>query len=61
MRVRQARPGVAAGTDRRKLGSKHHLIVNAQGIPLAVVLSGVGDLRNASKVTCPMFQRPAIR
>jgi transposase len=27
-------------TDRRKLGSKHHLIVEAQGIPLAVILSG---------------------
>ncbi|WP_454826726.1 IS5 family transposase [Paraburkholderia xenovorans] len=27
-------------TDRRKLGSKHHLIVDAQGIPLAVILSG---------------------
>ncbi|ABE28544.1 Putative transposase [Paraburkholderia xenovorans LB400] len=26
-------------TDRRKLGSKHHLIVDAQGIPLAVILS----------------------
>jgi transposase len=26
--------------DRRKLGSKHHLIVDAQGIPLAVVLTG---------------------
>jgi transposase len=27
-------------TDRRKLGSKHHLIVDAQGIPLAIILSG---------------------
>lgn len=27
-------------TDRRKLGSKHHVIVDAQGIPLAVVLTG---------------------
>ncbi|MGH8855386.1 MAG: IS5 family transposase [Telluria sp.] len=27
-------------TDRRKLGSKHHLIVDAQGIPLAVILTG---------------------
>jgi transposase len=27
-------------TDRRKLGSKHHLIVDAKGIPLAVILSG---------------------
>lgn len=26
-------------TDRRKLGSKHHLVVDAQGIPLAVILS----------------------
>jgi hypothetical protein len=26
-------------TDRRKLGSKHYLIVDAQGIPLAVILS----------------------
>ncbi len=25
---------------RRKLGSKHHLIVDAQGIPLAVILTG---------------------
>ena len=27
-------------TDPRKLGTKHHLIVDAQGIPLAVVLTG---------------------
>ncbi len=27
-------------TDRRKLGSKHHLIVDAKGIPLAVILTG---------------------
>lgn len=27
-------------TGRRKLGSKHHLIVDAQGIPLAVILTG---------------------
>jgi IS5 family transposase len=27
-------------TDRRKLGSKHHLIVDAQNIPLAVILTG---------------------
>ncbi|MEA3124534.1 MAG: hypothetical protein QOD67_1553 [Caballeronia sp.] len=27
-------------TDRRKLGSKHHIIVDAQGIPLAVILTG---------------------
>jgi transposase len=26
-------------TDRRKLGSKHHLLVEAQGIPLAVILT----------------------
>jgi transposase len=26
-------------TDRRKLGSKHHLITDAQGIPLAVILT----------------------
>nr|WP_255371534.1 IS5 family transposase [Cupriavidus sp. YR651] len=28
-------------TDRRKLGSKHHLIVDAQSIPLVVILTGV--------------------
>ena len=27
-------------TDRRKLGSKHHLITDAQGIPLATILTG---------------------
>lgn len=27
-------------TDRRKLGSKHHLITDAQGIPLAAILTG---------------------
>ena len=27
-------------TDRRKPGSKHHLITDAQGIPLAVILTG---------------------
>jgi len=27
-------------TDRRKLGSKHHLLTDAQGIPLAFVLTG---------------------
>jgi hypothetical protein len=48
-------------TDRRKLGSQHHLIVDAQGILLAVIPSGAWDLRNGSKVTCPMFQRPPIR
>jgi IS5 family transposase len=30
-------------TDRRKLGSKHHLIVDAQGIPLAVILSAANQ------------------
>lgn len=27
-------------TDRRKLGSKHHIIVDANGIPLAIALTG---------------------
>jgi transposase len=27
-------------TDRRKPGSKHHLITDAQGIPLAAILTG---------------------
>ncbi len=27
-------------TDRRKPGSKHHLITDAQGIPLAIILTG---------------------
>lgn len=27
-------------TDRRKLGSKHHMLIDAQGIPLAVTLTG---------------------
>src|SRR5436190_12495088 len=27
-------------TDRRKLGSKHHLLTDAQGIPLAILLTG---------------------
>lgn len=34
-------------TDRRKLGSKHHLITEAGGIPLAVILTGA----NAHDVT----------
>jgi transposase len=34
-------------TDRRKLGSKHHLVTDAQGIPLAVTITGsnVHDLK----------------
>jgi Transposase DDE domain len=27
-------------TDRRKLGSKHHVVTEAQGITLAVILTG---------------------
>src|SRR5690606_7050724 len=34
-------------TDRRKPGSKHHLITDAQGVPLAVTLTGA----NAHDVT----------
>jgi transposase len=30
-------------TDRRKLGSKHHVITDAQGIPLATILTGANQ------------------
>jgi transposase len=48
--VRAPEGGPATGpspTDRRKLGSKHHLIVDAHGIPLAATLTGA----NAHDVT----------
>jgi transposase len=48
--VRAPQGGPATGpnpTDRRKIGSKHHLIVDAHGIPLAATLTGA----NAHDVT----------
>jgi transposase len=41
--VRAPCGGAQAGpspTDRRKLGSKHHMLTDAQGVPLAVTLTG---------------------
>src|SRR5215468_8320333 len=34
-------------TDRRKLGTKHHIVTDAQGVPLAVTITGsnVHDVR----------------
>ena len=48
-------------TDRRKPGSKHHLITDAQGIPLAAILTGANrhdvtqllPLVEAIPLTCP--------
>ncbi len=37
-------------TDWRKLGSKNHLIVDAQGIPLAVILTGTATTSCDSKL-----------
>ncbi|CAL8479579.1 transposase (plasmid) [Caballeronia sp. S22] len=47
-------------TDRRKLGSKHHLIVEAQGITLAVILSGANchDIRQLNALVSAI---PPIR
>lgn len=44
--VRAPHGGRATGpnpTDRRKCGSKHHLIVDAKGVPLAVILTGANQ------------------
>lgn len=39
-------------TDRRKAGSKHHVLSDAQGLPLAVILTGA----NAHDVTSQLVQ-----
>ena len=47
-------------TDRRKLGSKHHLITDAQGIPLAAILTGAN--RHDVTQLLPLVEAiPAIR
>ncbi|WP_087881877.1 IS5 family transposase [Caballeronia mineralivorans] len=47
-------------TDRRKLGSKHHLIVDAQGIPLAVILTGA-NCNDITQLEPLVAAIPAIR
>ncbi|MEW2615822.1 IS5 family transposase [Streptomyces sp. NPDC047880] len=50
--VRAARPGPKSGSspvDRARPGSKHHLIVDGQGIPLAVSLTG-GNRNDATQL-----------
>ena len=47
-------------TDRRKPGSKHHLITDAQGIPLAAILTGAN--RHDVTQLLPLVEAiPAIR
>ncbi|GAA2357220.1 hypothetical protein SVIO_111020 [Streptomyces violaceusniger] len=61
--LREMRGGAATGpspVDRGKTGSKHHLIVEAHGIPLAVTLTG-GN-RNDVTQLIPLIQAvPPIR
>ena len=47
-------------TDRRKLGSKHHLVVDGRGVPLEVQLSGAN--RNDVMQLLPLIAKlPAVR
>ena len=47
-------------TDRRKLGSKHHILVEGNGIPLAAMTTGAN--RHVSKGMVPLLERlPEVR
>ncbi|WP_201698511.1 IS5 family transposase [Paraburkholderia hiiakae] len=47
-------------TDRRKLGSKHHIIVDAQGIPLAVILTGA-NVHDVTQLDALVDAIPCLR
>ncbi len=47
-------------TDRRKLGSKHHVVTDAQGIPLAMTLTGA-DRHDVTQLLPSIDAVPAVR
>jgi transposase len=47
-------------TDRRKLGSKHHLVVDAQGLPLAVTVTG-SNVHDVTELVHAVDSIPPIR
>ncbi|MFI5852542.1 IS5 family transposase [Streptomyces parvulus] len=60
--VRAARPGPKSGpspVDRARPGSKHHLIVDGQGIPLAVSLTG-GNRNDVTQLEPLVDKIPAV-
>ncbi|WTJ01723.1 IS5 family transposase (plasmid) [Streptomyces sp. NBC_00015] len=60
--VRAARPGPKSGpspVDRARPGSKHHLIVDGQGIPLAVSLTG-GNRNDVTQLEPLLDKIPAV-
>ncbi|WSM29653.1 IS5 family transposase [Streptomyces sp. NBC_00271] len=60
--VRAARPGPKSGpspVDRARPGSKHHLIVDGQGIPLAVTLTG-GNRNDVTQLLPLLDKIPAV-
>nr|WP_234437096.1 IS5 family transposase [Streptomyces sp. NBRC 110468] len=60
--VRAARPGPKSGpspVDRARPGSKHHLIVDGQGIPLAVSLTG-GNRNDVTQLLPLLDKIPAV-
>ncbi len=61
--VRAPQGGEATGpnpTDRRKLGSKHHLIVDAHGIPLAATATGA-QRHDVTQLTALVDGIPPVR
>ncbi|MFF4872807.1 IS5 family transposase [Streptomyces sp. NPDC000961] len=61
--VRAARPGPKSGpspVDRARLGGRHHLIVDRQGTPLAVSLTG-GNRHDVTQLTPLLDAIPRIR
>ncbi|MEU6455020.1 IS5 family transposase [Streptomyces sp. NPDC047065] len=67
LRGRRARPGVERGdhvglspVDRARSGSKHHLIVDRQGTPLAVTLTG-GNRHDVTQLLPLLDAIPSIR
>nr|WP_228126103.1 IS5 family transposase [Streptomyces sp. SYP-A7193] len=60
--VRATRPGPKSGpspVDRARPGSKHHLIVDGQGIPLAVSLTG-GNRNDVTQLEPLLDEIPAV-
>ncbi|WTS73975.1 IS5 family transposase [Streptomyces sp. NBC_00105] len=60
--VRAARPGPKSGpspVDRARPGSKHHLIVDGQGIPLAVSLTG-GNRNDVTQLIPLLKKIPSV-
>nr|WP_239115419.1 IS5 family transposase [Streptomyces sp. SID8499] len=60
--VRAARPGPKSGpspVDRARPGSKHHLLVDGQGVPLAVSLTG-GNRNDVTQLLPLLDKVPAV-